>query len=712
MRLGLRLFLLAAGLSSLAGTTHAQHPRGTVLVHVRHAAAPIAGAELRSEGVRSTSDARGTARLELPAGERSIAITRPGFADTTLVLAVRPGQETTLTVELREKALEAEAIVVTATRSGRVVDEQPIRVDAVPQEEIQENQTIAPGNLTTLLSELPGVRVQESAPGLGGAGLTIRGMPSRMTQVLVDGLPLFGAEPDAFSLLQMPPLDLARVEVVKGIASALYGGSALGGVLNLVSQRADGEASFVLNRTSRGGTDLVGFAPGHLGQRWGYTVTAGAHAQARSDLDHDGWAELAGYRRVLLRPRIFWDDGAGRAFLATAGMMAENRTGGGAGVRQELETQRVDGGATGHALLKNGMLLSGRGSAVRQQHQRSFAERRESDEQTSFFTEATLAGSTAGHNWLVGSALEYDALRAPGLVGVEYTYMTPALFAQDEVSPTDWFSATLSTRVDVQNVFGTFFSPRLSTLFRPGGGFGIRASAGLGWAAPRPWTEEVEAVGLSPLLPLRGLRAEEARSGAVDLGWSGGAWELSGSVFAARVLHPLAARTVDIGSTARLELYSGTAPRDTRGAEALARYTQGALHLLGSYTYLDASERDAVGRRQRTERIPRHSGEIAALLEEEAVGRVGIEVAYTGRMRIADDPYRSVSRPYAELNALAAKNFGETQIYLNAINLLDVRQSRFDPLLRPSPSALGAPATDVWAPLAGRTFNLGVRVVF
>lgn len=104
--------------------------------------------------------------------------------------------------------------------------------------------------------------------------------------------------------------------------------------------------------------------------------------------------------------------------------------------------------------------------------------------------------------------------------------------------------------------------------------------------------------------------------------------------------------------------------------------------------------------------------ELAALLEDEARGRIGVEISYTGRQTLSDNPYRRSSPSYVELNALAEIKFGETAIFLNAINLTDVRQTRFDPLLLATPGAGGQRVTDVWAPLAGRVFNLGVRLEF
>jgi outer membrane receptor for ferrienterochelin and colicins len=68
-----------------------------------------------------------------------------------------------------------------------------------------------------------------------------------------------------------------------------------------------------------------------------------------------------------------------------------------------------------------------------------------------------------------------------------------------------------------------------------------------------------------------------------------------------------------------------------------------------------------------------------------------------------------VSPSFIELNALGELRFGEISVFVNAINLTNVRQTNYDPLLRASPGPGGNPITDLWAPLAGRTFNLGIR---
>jgi outer membrane receptor for ferrienterochelin and colicins len=107
----------------------------------------------------------------------------------------------------------------------------------INREEIQEKAAMRPGNISMLVAETGGVRMQTTSPALGSANIRLQGLYGRYTQLLSDGLPLYGNQSASIGLLQIPPTDLGRVEIIKGSASSLYGGSALGGVINLVSRR-------------------------------------------------------------------------------------------------------------------------------------------------------------------------------------------------------------------------------------------------------------------------------------------------------------------------------------------------------------------------------------------------------------------------------------------------------------------------------------------
>ncbi|MGH8262440.1 MAG: TonB-dependent receptor plug domain-containing protein [Steroidobacteraceae bacterium] len=611
---------------------------------------------------------------------------------------------------------QLDEIVVTATRVPTMVRDSPLRIEAVPAEEIEENLTIQPGNVTALLKELPGVRMQSSAPGLGGATMQLRGLPGRHTLLLNDGLPLIGAEPNAFGLLQTPPLDLARAEVIKGTVSALYGGSSLGGVLNLVSQTADAEPGVLANVTSRGGEDLATFLTGHLNAHWSGTLAAGAHWQARKDDDDDGWAELAGYRRYTLRPRLWWDDRSGHSLFLTLGAVDEDRTGGtvpgrtlpgGNAFAESLTTRRYDAGGVFTWTLTGNTSFTARASYTSDRQDRIFGPQRVPSTAETAYLEAAWNGTTGTHRWLLGLAAKHEELSAPAVSGIDYRYETPGVFAQDDWALAPWLTFSGSLRVDRQNDFGTFLSPRLSALFRqPASDWSLRASVGGGFALPTPFVDEIDDTGLGVLLPLTGLHAERARTVSLDAKWADEGWDLNASVFYAEIRQPLQALPAP-GN--RIQLVNAALPLRAPGAEALIGYVRGPLHMIASWSYLDVTEADDTGIRGRAARVPRETASLDGILEDEKRGRIGLELDYVGPQELADDPYRSTSPGYFQLNALAEVRFGHVAIFFNAINLTDRRQGDFDPLLRTTRGLGGNPITEVWAPLVGRTFNLGIR---
>ncbi len=616
-----------------------------------------------------------------------------------------------------DEHVDVESVVVTAARSGQLVRDQPIRVEVVPDVEIEESLSVAPGNLTNLLNELAGARLQASAPGLGGTEIQLRGLPGRHAQVLSDGLPLAGAQTDAFGLLQTPPLDLERVELIKGVASALYGGSALAGVMNLVSHGPGHESQLLFNETSLGGTDAVAFLASEGGRPFGYTLTGGAHYQARKDPDHDGWAELPGYERGTLRPRFYWSDGDQRTVFATLGVMHEDRTGGtmdgrtlpdGREFPEALHTRRADAGAVAHFVLDDSRLLNVRWSTSVTNHDRLYGDTRVEDSEANVFGEATLHGELGRHKWVAGAAFQYERLHTSDVAGVSYDYSVPALFAQDEIAPAKWLSLAGSARVDAHSDYGTFVSPRVSALFRPPTGrWSLRASVGSGFAAPTPLIEEVQARSLSVLDPLHGLRAERASSASLDAKWARKPWDVNVSAFASQIRHSLAVR--ESAQPGRLDLLNSEGPFRARGAEMLIGFTEGPFHVLANSTLLDVSEVPPGEARRDADLVPGFSAELAIIVEDEDRGRIGMEIAYTGRQHLSDDPFRDVTEPYVEVNVLAEVKVGKAAIFLNVLNLTNVRQRDDAPLLRPTPGPGGDPITDAWAPLVGRTLNIGVR---
>lgn len=622
------------------------------------------------------------------------------------------------TLRTPARATDLEEIVVVSTRTGRRIEDEPVRVEVLGREEIEEKLLMTPGDISMMLNETSGLRVQTTSPALGGATVRVNGLRGRYTQVLSDGLPLYGGQSGALSILQIPPMDLRQVEVIKGIASALYGPSALGGVVNLISRLPDGEREVLVNQTTRGGSDAVLWSSGSLSPRWGYTLLAGAHRQGMHDVDGDDWADLPGYRRGVLRPRLFFDDDAGRSLLVTLGTTLEGRDGGtvtgavapdGAPWAEGLDTRRLDGGMVGRMLL-GGRLLSVRASMSGQWHDHRIGPRLERDRHVATLGEVTLTGSDRGHTWVVGAAFQHEAYRATDVPRFDYIHTAPSLFVQDEVSPREWLTVAASARLDRHNVYGTILSPRVSVLARPDDVWTVRLSTGTGWFAPTPHTEETAVTGLERVEFLRTIRRERARTASLDVGRTLGPVELNATLFGAVVLDPVQVRRLADG---RLELMNAPGPVRAYGADLLARVHREPLHLTATYTWTRSTERDPLtSEREETPLTPRHAVGLVGMWELEGKGRVGLELYYVGRQRLDENPYRITSRPYVITGVLAERRFGRARVFLNAENLLDARQTRHDPLLLPGQAPDGRWATDVWAPLEGRTFNAGVRLAW
>ena len=664
--------------------------------------------------------------LSVPAGLVEITASKEGFASVTTSVRMVGGQEQRVVIELTPPpSLDEEVTVVASTRTERRIEDQAIRVEVVPQEEIDEKVFMTPGDISMMLTETNGLRVQVTSPSAGAANVRVQGLRGRYTQILSDGLPLYG-QAGSIGVLQIPPMDLGQVEVIKGVASALYGGSALGGVINLVSrrpQRNQRDRELLVNRTSRGGTDTVAWLSQQGDGNWGYTFLGGGHWQERTDVDGDGWTDLPSYRRATARPRVSWEDGKGRSVFFTVGAMGETREGGsmpgavapdGAPFPEDLTTRRLDGGLVARFLTNAGRIVTFRSSGLGQWHRHQFGDTTEHDVHHTWFVEAAMTGTEGPHTWVLGAALQRDLYRHRELPEFDYTYITPGFFAQDDYSPRSWLTMSASARVDVHNEFGTFLSPRISALLKSRTGWTLRLSSGTGFYAPTPFTEETEATGLSRLAPLGSLQPERGRSVSADVGWKRGSLEVTGTLFRSVIDDAVVLRETNSTTMAKpVEIINAPGPSRTAGSELIARWHREGMDLIATYMYLWATEVDPnTDVRREVPLNPRHSAGIDWLWSITSRVRLGVELFYTGLQQLDDSPYREESRPYLLGGFVAEWRVGRARLFVNTENLGDVRQTRYEPLVRPSQAATGLWTVDVWGPLEGRIVNAGVRIGF
>ncbi len=687
-----------------------------IRVEVFAANEPVIGAEVVAYGTTTVTDNEGRVTIGTPLGTTQVTVLAEGYLPVTMSVDVSAGDETVLRINLiKQPALEEEVTVVASTRSNRRIEDQPLRVEVLNREEIEEKMLMTPGDIVMMLNEMGGMRVQTTSPSLGAASIRIQGMQGRYTRFLSDGLPLYGNQPSGLGLLQIPPMDLNQVEVIKGVASALYGAGAMGGVVNLLSRRpgTKPEREILINQSTEGATDGVLWLSSPLSDSWGMTFLGGGHRQHQTDADGDGWSDLAHYERAIARPRFYWNDNKGQSLFVTIGTTIENRAGGThpntplpetmSPYHESLDTRRFDVGALWQTVVDGQTIVTARGTMARQAHDHLFGDMREQDRHDTSFAEVTLRRSTGRHTWVGGVAVEQDAYIATDLPQFSYAHTTPGVFIQDDIDVRPWLALSLSGRLDHHSEYGWFVSPRISSLFRSGN-WTTRLSAGTGFFGTTPLTEETEVAGLTRLTIDGSLRAERGHSASIDITRTLGRFALTTILFRSHITNPV---HVERSTYTLRNLLD---PTTNNGVELLGTFRQAPFAVTTSYTYVQARE-SVDGIRHDVAYTPRHSFGLVGMAEN-GDGRLGVEVYYTGRQRLEANPYRDVSKPYVIVGILAEKRIGPLRLFINGENLTGVRQTRWDPILRTERALDGRWTVDAWAPLVGRVVNGGVRIQF
>jgi outer membrane receptor for ferrienterochelin and colicins len=342
---------------------------------------------------------------------------------------------------------------------------------------------------------------------------------------------------------------------------------------------------------------------------------------------------------------------------------------------------------------------------MQQRHDHQFGEVRERDRHETGFGEITLRAAAGRNTFVAGMALERDAYQPIDVPRFAYTFTVPGVFVQDDVDVAKWLSISASGRLDHHSEYGTFFSPRVSALLRSGA-WTSRVSIGAGFFGPSPLTEETESTGLFRLVVPRPLRAEEGRSTSLDVSRTDGPLSYTFTVFGSRVRYP-----IHVDRSSGLVLTNLAEPATNLGVELLGTLRRVPYALTATYTYVQAREVIG-GHREPVPLTPRHSAGVVGVWEREGVGRIGVEFYYTGAQPLEENPFRTESRPYSIVGVLAERRLGRVRLFINGENLTGVRQTHWDPLIRPIRAPDGRWTVDAWAPLEGRNINGGIRLEF
>jgi iron complex outermembrane receptor protein/outer membrane receptor for ferrienterochelin and colicins len=711
--------LLAAQISRAQNTFRVQTQNEETKQTIGGAKVSVRGAD-----ISAVTDAQGRAELtNIPDGEQVVEVFAESYEiqELKLVFPLADAGERLILLKVNEVG----EVIISTTRAGREIDDAPTRVEAVDEEEIDEKSLMRPANVSMVLHESTGLQVQQTSATSFTQTIRIQGLDGRYTQILKDGFPAYGGFSGSLSILEIPPLDLKQVEIIKGAASTFYGGGAIAGVVNFISKEPAERpvTNLIFNQTSALGTDFSLFTSRRF-ERFGYTFLGSANYQKEYDADNDDFTELPRTHSFNVTPRLFFYVNEKTRFIVGNATSYQNRQGG--------DVFAIRGRADNfHRYFENNAsfrnvttlqferdFTAGRKIVARQSlaffnREIEIPAYRFDGRQFNAYTDISYFHPVEKHALVFGFNAVYDQFRekpnAANLTRRDETRATFGGYVQDSFNLTNKASVEAGFRLDAVKNYGVFALPRVSLLYRFNDKLSSRAGFGLGYKTPGIFTEEAETLLFQNVLPVgNGLAAERSRGGTFDVNYRDTigkkfSYSLNQLLFYTEIDKPLVLRSVAGGL---FTFANATSPIKSRGLETNAKFSYDVAKLFLGYTFTDAKASYLTGN-QFLPLLPKHKINSALLFEKAGNFKAGVEAYYTGRQFLRDG---FITRPFLEVGVFAEKTFGPYSLFFNAENVTDARQGRFTRVVFPPHQ--NPTFSEIYTHTEGRIFNGGVKIRF
>ena len=689
------------------------------------AGTPLPGASAIIQGTMTggISDGEGNLILkDIPNGTQSIEISSVGYQSQRLVLAFPLVSPEPLEILLMRSSEELEEILVSSTRSSRTIADIPTRIEIIAGEELNEKSNMKPGDIRMLLSESTGIQTQQTSPTSANASIRIQGLDGRYTQILKDGFPVYSGFSGGLGLLQTPPLDLKRVEVIKGSTSTLYGGGAIAGLVNLISRDPgeEREISFMINGTSAGGLDVSGFYGDTFGKT-GLTVFGSRNSSEPYDPADIGLTAIPKFERYTFNPRLFFEVGPNTDLNIGINFSTEDRIGGdiqyikgnGDVIHSYFESNESNRLSTQFFLshkvdeTKSINLKNSINHFDRLLEEPSY---RFDGIQNSSFTELNYVDTKENLEWIVGANVWTESFSekpfSNGLLR-DYNHTTAGLFVQNAFTINDKISLESGIRGDYVFDYGFALLPRISLLYETSSSFSTRIGGGFGYKTPTIFTEESERIQFENLLPVTPDKnsMEKSYGANWDLNLRANPGDVGLSInhlfFYTYLDNPLAMIVSDPGY---YELVNLPGFIDSKGTETNVRVEFGDFKLFLGYTFTDTRIRDGDVTVQNP-LTAKHRLNNVLMYEVEEKLKAGLEAYYFSEQRLTDGTF---GKEYWICGFMVEKLWEGFSLFINFENFLDVRQTRFDTIY--TGSITDPSFRDIYAPVDGFVVNGGLKL--
>lgn len=676
----------------------------------------------------SSADTTGIATISFAAnGNYTLVTSAVGHEEKETKVTI-PYSSDTLEIELESGGEELEEVVVQSTRTSRTIANVPTRVETIELEEIDEKSNMRPANVAMILHESTGIQVQQTSATSGNASIRIQGLDGRYTQLLKDGFANFGNFSSGLSVLEIPPLDLKQVEIIKGPASPLFGGGAIAGVVNFISKtpKLKPEYSFILNQSNIGQSNIGGFASGR-GKKVGYTMLALYNKQKAYDVDKDDFTEVPKSNEFTLHPKLFLYPNESTTITLGNSFTKGERTGG------DIQVIKDKVNATHQYSERNKTLRNistfeldkkiGDGRRFVAKQSFSVFDRSINIPSYAFagvdynaYTDVSYVSNAKKHSVVLGGNFIYNRFNEKNNSNSnrDNTSRTGGLYGQHTWDATDNVKLESGLRVDVANYRNpvytnteVFVLPRVSLLVKYSPKWSSRIGGGIGYKTPTLFTEETETIQYQNVAQLNNVKSEKSYGGTADVNFRTNlaeelAFSLNHMFFYTTINKPLVLETNALGIH---RFVNAANPVHSAGFETNAKfiYKENFKLFLG-YTFTDTKAKYLTGN-QFLPLVPKNKLNSALIYEKEGVIKLGLEGYFTGRQYLSN----GIQTPaFSEFGFMAEKIFKKFSLYINFENFTDTRQSRYKNVV--NGSHLNPTFDEIWTHTEGFVVNGGIKL--
>ena len=686
---------------------------------------PLMGvtAQVTGTTIATISDENGQIILTgIANGLQEIQFSYIGFAQRTDSFNFPLEDTAPIEILLYEQSEDLEEIVISSTRSTRTIQNIPTRIEFIGSEELDEKGNMKAGDIRMLLAESTGIHVQTTSPTSANASIRIQGLDGRYTQILKDGFPIYSGASSGLGLLQIPPLDLKQVEVIKGSTSTLYGGGAIAGLVNLISKTPTEERDlrFHLNGTSGRGLDINGFY-GQKFKKIGTTIFASHNRNGAYDPAQIGLSAIPQFERYVLNPKLFvyFNDKTKMNFGINTTI--ENRLGGdmlyikgkGDNTHQYFEENKTQRYSTqfvfDHTVnensfvqIKNSVSYFNRNTAIPNYEFEGT--------QTATFTEASYTHSKEKSEWVTGVNIWTDNFKEKQITAFplrDYNQTTFGAFVQNSFKATDWLQLETGLRTDYVIDYGAVFLPRVSALFQIAKGLTSRIGGGFGYKTPTIFTEESERIQYQNVMPIddNTNKLEKSYGANADINYRtniGDDWTFSINhlFFYTYLDNPLLLQNI---ATNTYQFINSSGYIHTKGTETNIKIGYDDFKLFLGYTFTDTRLIEN-GTNTENPLTPKHRINSVLMYEIEDKWKIGLEAYYFSPQKLNDG---TTGKDYVICGFMAEKIWERFSLYINFENFFDTRQTRFDNIY--TGTITNPVFKDIYAPLDGFVINGGIK---